>query len=596
MRRRQARLYLYASIVVALLGIFAISSLAKFERKEAVVPKAVVRKKVSTTSAKAPQTPAKKAPAKPKVAHDTLPDLDPTVRGTLTDSLGRPMENVVVSDGYTCTVTNAKGNYIFIRDKNARFVWYSVPSYCEVPTHSATDRTAFFYKPLNAKRTVYNFTLRRLPKGAERDYRLIVFGDPQITNAFSPYYTGPDDNPVKKSDVARFTDETMADVKQTIAGWAPSMPVYAISMGDDVQYYGGYNASLEGQIRKALGSSRATVFSVIGNHDQDGRDLYRRKWEQSFGPTDYSFDRGDVHYVCLNDVHFYRGQAYWQPGELTADQLHWLEQDLQFADHNKKVILCYHIPLTFGNRPRKGAASLNLESEPGHFSSSVLRRVLKAVAAFKGGYELFCGHTHFAINHEIDYQGQRILEHCHAAACGNIWQSNINICGTPNGYYVYALNGTRITNSYYKGTFWPRSRQMTIFRASTDFNGESYAADWELAKDKGVLVANVFNADSRWRVVAIEDGVEHEMKRINHQGQDAFAAGYHHRYSQSVSYQFVSKRNGYLIMNHLYYYEPRSAQSRVLIKATDAYGNTYTASSNDAVTEPFFNFAHYYVR
>lgn len=591
MRRRKTRLYLYTSIVVALLGVFAISSLASLDKKEMVVSKPVVR---SVKKTEAPKAPAKKAPVKPKAAPDTLPALDPTVRGTLTDSLGRPMENVVVSDGYTCTVTNAKGNYIFIRDKNARFVWYSVPSYCEVPTHSAEDRTALFYKPLSAKRNVYNFTLKRLPKGTERDYRLIVFGDPQVTNAFSPYYTGPDDNPVKKSDVARFTDETMTDVKRTIAEWSPSMPVYAISMGDDVQYYGGYNASLEGQIRKALGSSRATVFSVIGNHDQDGRDLYRRKWEQSFGPTDYSFDRGDVHYVCLNDVHFYRGQVYWQPGELTADQLNWLEQDLRFADHNKKVILCYHIPLTFGNRPRKGAASLGLESEPGHFSSSVLSRVLKAVETFKGGYELFCGHTHFAINHEIDYRGRHILEHCHAAACGNIWQSNINICGTPNGYYVYALNGTRITDSYYKGTFWPRSRQMTIFRASTDFNGESYAADWELAKDKGVVVANVFNADSRWRVVAIEDGVEHEMKRINHQGQDAFAAGYHHRYSQSVSYQFVSKRNGYLIMNHLYYYEPRSAQSRVIIKATDAYGNTYTASSNDAVTEPFFNFAHYY--
>ncbi len=484
--------------------------------------------------------------------------------------------------------------YIFLRDKNARFVWYSVPADCEIPTHSAEDHTALFYKPLSAKRNVYNFTLKRLPNGPERDYRLIVFGDPQITNAFSPYYTGPNDNPVKKSDVARFTDETMTDVKQTIAGWSSTMPVYAISMGDDVQYYGGYNAGLEGQIRKALGSSRATVFSVIGNHDQDGRDLYLRKWEQSFGPTDYSFDRGDVHYVCFNDVHFYRGTLYWQPGELTASQLQWLKEDLQLADHNKKVILCYHIPLTFGNRPRKGAASLGLESEPGHYSSSVLSRVLKELDTFKGGYELFCGHTHFAINHEIEYHGRHILEHCHAAACGNIWQSNINICGTPNGYYVYALNGTRISDSYYKGTFWPRMRQMTIFRASTVFNGESYANDWELPMDKGVIVANVFNADSRWRVVAIEDGVEHEMKRINHQGQDAFAAGYHHRYSQSVSYQFVSKRNGYLIMNHLYYYEPRSAESRVLIKATDPYGTTYTASSNDAVTEPFFNFAHFY--
>ena len=30
------------------------------------------------------------------------------------------------------------------------------------------------------------------------------------------------------------------------------------------------------------------------------------------------------------------------------------------------------------------------------------------------------------------------------AACGNIWQSNINICGTPNGYYVYSFVGTSI--------------------------------------------------------------------------------------------------------------------------------------------------------
>ena len=588
MEGKHTHIYIILAVIAVILGGFAAMSLATHKDEEIAKKDTVLQQKKGMTALK------KKEAAEKKAKEDSVPFVDPTVRGTLTDSLGNPMKGVVVSDGYTCTVTNDKGMYIFLRDKNARFVWYSVPADCEIPTHSVEDHTALFYKPLSAKRNVYNFILKRLPNGPERDYRLIVFGDPQITNAFSPYYTGPNDNPVKKSDVARFTDETMTDVKQTIAGWSPSMPVYAISMGDDVQYYGGYNASLEGQIRKALGSSRATVFSVIGNHDQDGRDLYLRKWEQSFGPTDYSFDRGDVHYVCFNDVHFYRGTLYWQPGELTASQLQWLKEDLQLADHNKKVILCYHIPLTFGNRPRKGAASLDLESEPGHYSSSVLSRVLKELDTFKGGYDLFCGHTHFAINHEIEYHGRHILEHCHAAACGNIWQSNINICGTPNGYYVYALNGTRISDSYYKGTFWPRMRQMTIFRASTVFNGESYANDWELPMDKGVIVANVFNADSRWRVVAVEDGVEHEMKRINHQGQDAFAAGYHHRYSQSVSYQFVSKRNGYLIMNHLYYYEPRSAESRILIKATDPYGTTYTASSNDAVTEPFFNFAHFY--
>ncbi len=41
------------------------------------------------------------------------------------------------------------------------------------------------------------------------------------------------------------------------------------------------------------------------------------------------------------------------------------------------------------------------------------------------------------------------MEHCHAAACGNIWQSNVNICGTPNGYYVYTFEGTRLADCYY---------------------------------------------------------------------------------------------------------------------------------------------------
>ena len=156
------------------------------------------------------------------------------------------------------------------------------------------------------------------------------------------------------------------------------------------------------------------------------------------------------------------------------------------------------------------------------------------------------------------------------------------------------MNGTNITDCYYKGTFWPRSRQMTLFKASTDFNGESYAADWQLPEDSGAIIANVFNADSRWRVYAVENGVEREMRRVNHQGQDAFATGYHHRYSKSVSYQFVSKKNGYLIMNHLYYYVPRSAESRIMVKVKDAYGNTYTSSTDDVIREPFFNFAHYY--
>lgn len=425
---------------------------------------------------------------------------------------------------------------------------------------------------------------------------MIVIGDPQVTNAYSPYYTSPDDNPIKKSDVERFTTQTMADIRQTISSLPAGTPVYGLSMGDDVQYYGGYNAKLERQIRQALGSSEMRLFSVIGNHDQDGKALYRRKWEENFGPTDFSFNRGDVHYICINNCFFHHGMAYYSPGELRERQVKWLKQDLALTPKDMKVVLCYHIPFTFGNAPFSKAKPLSNANEQGHYSSSRLSQLLSLLKPFKGGYELFCGHTHFACNHEINYQGKDVMEHCHAAACGNIWQSNINICGTPNGYYVYSFVGTSISNCYYKGTFWDKSKQMTIFRAQTDFNGEKYAKDWQLATNRNILVANVFNATSHWRVVAVEDGKEYLMRRISSKGQDAFAAGYHHKYSESVSYRFVSKGNGYLIMNHLYYYTPRNPNAKIIIKASDPYGNTYTASSSDVVTEPFANYAHYYER
>ncbi len=62
----------------------------------------------------------------------------------------------------------------------------------------------------------------------------------------------------------------------------------------------------------------------------------------------------------------------------------------------------------------------------------------------------------------------------------------------PKGYYVYSFVGTSISNCYYKGTFWDKSKQMTLCRSQTDSDGEKYAKDgsWQTT---GItfLVANV---------------------------------------------------------------------------------------------------------
>ena len=58
----------------------------------------------------------------------------------------------------------------------------------------------------------------------------------------------------------------------------------------------------------------------------------------------------------------------------------------------------------------------------------------------------------------------------------------------------------------------------------------------------------------------------------------------------------MSKGNGYLIINHLYYYVLKKPNSKIIIKASDPYGHTFTSSISDAVTKPIVNYAHYYER
>ena len=349
-------------IVLACCALVAIGVTLHLRNQATILP-AIAKKVVDTPKAK-PQVVDTVKKAKPVVK------MDFNISGTLRDTEGRGVAGVIVSDGYHCVKTDSLGRYKMKRDSLARFIYYSVPADCEVPIHSATDRTAYFYQAVSSKKKVYNFTLTRLPGGKETSYKMIVIGDPQVTNAYSPYYASPDDNPIKKSDVERFTTQTMVDIKQTIKSLPNGTPVYGLSMGDDVQYYGGYNAQLEKQIRQSLGSSDMRLFSVIGNHDQDGKALYKRKWEENFGPTDYSFDRGDEHYVCINNCFFYRGMAYYSPGELRERQMRWLKQDLALTPKSKKVILCYHIPFTFGNSPFGKAKPVGIESEKGHFTSS----------------------------------------------------------------------------------------------------------------------------------------------------------------------------------------------------------------------------------
>jgi hypothetical protein len=482
--------------------------------------------------------------------------------GYICDMHNQPVVGVVVSDGYHCVSSNAKGIYQMKRNAKAQFVFYSIPEGYKVNTHSFKDKTAMFYAPLSKEVKRYDFQLAKLPGGVEKNFTLIAIGDPQVSiHPNDPYYTKTGEKFTSKDypNIWRFKNETLKDIEQTLK--TISTPVYGITMGDDVDA-GAY--SLQDSMRAALGSTPMTVFSVVGNHDKNGNTtaydtIGVAAFQKAWGPRNYSFNRGNVHIVALDDI------VFTNPSNLkeyragfSDEQVEWLKQDLSFVPKSKMVILCYHIPLR------------NTESI--HNRTAVL-------SLLKGFHNtaLFCGHTHW---HEVcDVKSPiQTIEHIHAAACGSWWKSTLNTEGTPNGYEVYTIAGPQFKEYYYKAVCHDRNYQMRVSEADLNFGGEhgyyNYADELSLPKNAGYIVADVFNANSHWSIKAYEGsstaGVDMTKGSTT---EDAYAMGCHVGIIGRVASHYTAPNK------HLFYYKRKNLNLPVRVEAIDEFGHKYVSTS-----------------
>lgn len=482
--------------------------------------------------------------------------------GFIRDENGNPIADVVVSDGYTCTTTGTNGLYAMKRNSNAKFVYFSAPADCEIPTNSATDNSARIYTQLT-KNYRYDFSLTKLPGGPEINHTMIVLGDPQILAGRGvPGVSGS----TLTYSFNRFKNETLADLNKTVG--SISGPVYGMCMGDEID---APSNGLHLQVREAIGAIPMKVFSVIGNHDKTGTSwgfsaTDMAEWENVWGPRYYSFNRGNVHYIALDNVANDLSSV-----SFSDEQVKWLQQDLSYVPKDKMIVISYHIPLAYSD-----AANY------------------QAILSLLTGYQnvvLFSGHSHFA-----DYADFttpiNAHEYIHAASCGSLWSSYINLDTTPNGYYVYAVEGTGFgKESYFKATEYNRSKQMSLFKADDDFKGYSFAQDLGLPTGKNIIIANVYNANDSWRIYAYEgestQGVE--LTKGKPIIRDAYATGYHCGVQGQSG--FWGPNNSYIRINHLYYYQPNDPKAEITIKAVDPYGNEYVARSSEIIPSNDWNFA-----
>lgn len=450
--------------------------------------------------------------------------------GFIGDENHNPIPGVIVSDGFSSTITNEDGIYEIIRNEKATLVYYSTPSDYEINTESSTVSMASFYQHITSDKERYDFKLKRLNNN-ESDFTLLCIGDPQVK---------------EEAQIQRFRDEIMNDIKDLKA--SSSKPIYAIAMGDMVHD----KPNLLEPMKITIGSVGIPVFTIVGNHDKvASENSYEPRnadlFSKTYGPLNYSFDRGNVHFICLDNVLFTDDSNY--SAGFTDEQVEWLKSDLQYVPKSKMIILSYHMPMRNSN-------------------NIVIRnktRILEQLEDY-ANVHLMCGHTHYNDNFEIS-SPISAYEHIHAASCGAWWKSVINGDGTPNGYAVYEISNTGMNNWYYKAAKFDKSHQFRLHWGDTVFgtinDGYSYG------KPNYTLIGNIWNADDSWIIEVYLDGVlKGNMKKLAIK-KDAWSMGYH------IGTLNLSTSTYTTTTNHLYYYNVKDSYKDLKVVAKDRFGNIY---------------------
>ena len=510
------------------------------------------------------------------------------VSGTISYSDGTPASGVVVSDGFSCVVTDANGNYSIKPHKETWYIYYSVPEDCEVPINSY-GQPCFFAK-YSEQTTTYDFTLTKMA-AKESKFALFCFADVQCANT---------------SQINRFKNESVPDI--VAHAKSKGIPCYGVTLGDVAYSQGTRNCEgIMPSLRAAMAKDQIgmPVFQTMGNHDyafifdeanplpcSGYQDLefqlkIQRSFEKVFGPINYSWNRGDTHIVCMRNMLWYDGKSwdhYGDPRFLDA-QYEWLKQDLAQASKDKMVILCVHCSIE-------------------NSTKSNVQNILGLLSQFKDAH-IMSGHHHRMTNHPTTstVNGKAIYEHNHGAVCGHFWKSNFNADGTPNGYGVYEIEGNKMTNWYYKGVnagINDVKYQMRLYRGNLRCGGQyDHIA---LQHGANVILANIFNADDSWKIKVYEDGsyvgTMTKMAKSN-SGPSKYSPDPNNpgkpSTSSSLDWWIVAYHTGVLGLGdpkddskhsgnykdnyHMYKWNLKNPNAKTIkVEATDQWGNVYTCS------------------
>ena len=490
-----------------------------------------------------------------------------TLYGIITDKQsGQAIENVVVSDGFSCVKSDKNGVYQIVRHDKSTMVYLSIPAEYEIPV-DVGNHPAFFKRFTLAKdeRFRHDFQLELLPGGKQTQFTLLALADIQVHDS---------------NDVDRFRDETIPDINNLV----PSLVnPYGITLGDVTNKN---NSAMWTKVRQAMTNQKITFMQCMGNHDHlnelspNDHSKTTSYWksvenfQKYFGPQNYSFTRGDVHFVVLdNCLHGEKpdnaGATHEYATGLYDWGYEWFLQDLSFIPKSKAVVLCCHIPFRDGGGDN-------------HNNGRYRKEILNKLSEYREAHILI-GHTHHMYNWIHTVNGKRIQEHINAAVCGQMWHGPIGRDGAPNGYGVYEFEGTTLKNYWFKGTGVDKDVQMRCYKGGEEIYDPRMNVNMTAKKNifpsyswglKDHIVANIWNIElGEWEVTLWQNG-QKVCEMTNFRDYDYYALYWFCEVygSSSTSYQHKS--------HHLYYGKLKDPNAPFEVRAVDRRGvrGPYTCS------------------
>ncbi len=457
------------------------------------------------------------------------------VRGRVV-AKGRGVGQVAISDGLSVVTTDTDGHYELLADARQSFVQLSLPSGYEIPLQPAG--TARLHRPIQPDtrgQMEAGFELAALP-APDDEHAFLLLADPQTQDA---------------REVGLLHGETVPDVQATARAMG-DVSLFGVSCGDimfdDLTLYPEYE--------RAVSRMGIPFLQVVGNHDLEADaptdETSAATFQRHFGPTYYSFNRGRVHYVVLDDV-FWHGAGYI--GYLSASQLAWFEADLAHVEPGSLVLVFLHIPVFSSQFLRRG------QKKPAVARSVANREALyRLLEPFRA--HILSGHTHES---EHVFEGG-CHEHVNGTVCGAWWTGPICYDGTPNGYGIYEVKGEEIRWRY-KATGYGADQQLRLYPRGSD------------PRFPEEIVANIWNWDPEWRVVWYEAG-DRRGSLEPHQGLDPLSVELHTGPELPERRPWVDPMPN----RHCFYARPSTEGAEVIVEATDRWNRTFTAALSQALS------------